>query len=244
MPVRRRRLRRNTVIPVPPNRFAGGWRLLAPEFPELAIPIPPPPEEPSFVVDVTRGRDLVALSAEFYGCELFNGEDGPIVRPLPDATARMAIRFPYQHLGERAIYETPAPAPNPLDPDAPPPAGDPNQPTPPLDPNVDPPNARPEPPLAVRRARTGRLVFALDDDETLEFSSDGILAAMGRLPMLVHPLATPKPAARPTLGPGPIVVLPGGISATLAADGVAVAKARAADVRRTDAVAQFRNLAH
>jgi hypothetical protein len=234
MPVRRRRLRRNTVIPVTPDRFAGGWRLLAPDFPDLVTM--PPPEEPSFVVDVARGRDLVALTAEFYRCELFNGEDGPIVRPLPDATAaRMVIRLAYQHLGERAIYETQAPVPDPLNPGAP---------NPPIDPNVDPPTARPVPPLDVRPARASRLVFALADGETIAFSTDGILAAMGRLPMLVHPLATPKPGTRPVLGPGPIVVLPGGVSATLAADGVAVARARAADIDRTDPVAQFRNLRH
>ena len=146
MAARRRRLKRNTVIPVPPDRFAGGWRLVVDALPEfdLDLVVPPggePVETPSIVVDVAGGRDLVSLTAEFYGCELFNADDGPIVRPLPDADARMSIRLPYQHLGERAIYETPAPVPDPANPDSPPY---------PTDPGVDPPNARPD--AAARRA--------------------------------------------------------------------------------------------
>ncbi len=240
MAARRRRLKRNTVIPVPPDRFAGGWRLVVDSLPEFDhdIVVPPgaePVETPSIVVDVARGRDLVSLTAEFYGCELFNAEEGPVVRPLPDANARMLIRLPYQHLGERAIYETPAPAPDPANPDSPPY---------PTDPGVDPPNARPDPPLEVRPARASRLVFSIDAEDTILFSTDGILAAMGRLAMIVHPLATPKPVVPPTMWPGPIVVLPGGVEATLSADGVAMSKATAAAVRRTDPVTQFRNLRH
>ena len=147
----------------------------------------------------------------------------------------MLIRLPYQHLGERAIYETPAPAPDPANPDSPPY---------PTDPGVDPPDARPDPPLEVRPARASRLVFSIEAEDTILFSTDGILAAMGRLAMIVHPLATPKPVVPPTMWPGPIVVLPGGVEATLSADGVAMSKATAAAVRRTDPVTQFRNLRH
>ena len=95
MAARRRRLKRNTVIPVPPDRFAGGWRLRRRfhcRSSTVDIVVPPgaePVETPSIVVDVTCGRDLVSLTAEFYGCELFNAEEGPVVRPLPDANARM-----------------------------------------------------------------------------------------------------------------------------------------------------------
>lgn len=240
MAPRRKRPRRVLRAPVDPNRFAAGWRLVdpLPGF-ELAAPLP---ERPSFTVDVTRGRDLVALSVDFYDCELHTGGDGPVATPQDGGNARMVVRLPFQHLGERAIYETPAPIPDEMNP-AP-------QPNPPVDPNVDPPGMTTPWPLdfkGARPARGSRLVFTIPAGEKIAFSSDGILAAVGRLPMSVHPLAVAKPAARPstlTLDPASVLVLPGGLAATLAASTVAVAPARASEVRATDAIAQFRNLRH
>ena len=92
MAARRRRLKRNTGDPVsrPTASPAAGGCVVdsMPEF-DHDIVVPPgaePVETPSIVVDVSvRGRDLVSLTAEFYGCELFNAEEGPVVRPLPDA---------------------------------------------------------------------------------------------------------------------------------------------------------------
>ncbi|MET0908985.1 MAG: hypothetical protein ABWZ99_05900, partial [Ilumatobacteraceae bacterium] len=159
-----------------------------------------------------------------------------IGRPAVDADpALMLIRFPYQHLGERAIYETPAPRPDQRDPDGPP--------IPPNPVEVDPPGARPTAPIDARPARASRLVFRLTADDVVEFSTDGILAAMSRLPMAVHTLATPKPPGRVILD-GPVLTLPGGLSARLGADRVVVTPATATAVKRTDALTQFRNLRH
>ncbi|MET0325324.1 MAG: hypothetical protein ABW219_08885, partial [Ilumatobacteraceae bacterium] len=186
--------------------------------------------------DVVRGRDLVSLTAEFYGCELFSDDAGPVVRPMADAApALMLIRFPYQHLGERAIYETPSPRPDQMDPNA--------SPIPPAAAEVDPPNAWPTAPIDARPAQGSRLVFTLAAEDVVGFSTDGILAAMGRLPMAVHALATPKPTGRAILE-GPVLTLPGGLSAALGADRVVVAPATATAVKRTDALTQFRNLRH
>ena len=182
MAPRRTRVKRGGVVPVGPGRFVGGWRLVGdaiPGFDPFGPVATPAAPEPTIVVDIARGRDLVSLTAEFYGCELFGDDAGPVVRPLADAApALMLIRFPYQHLGERAIYETPAPRPDQMDPDG--------APIPPNPAEVDPPNARPTAPIDARPARASRLVFTLAAEDVVEFSTDGILAAMGRLPMAVH----------------------------------------------------------
>ena len=134
------------------------------------------------------------------------------------------------------MYETPAPVPV---------EGDHSQP-PQTDPNVDPPGMLTPWPLAPREAvpaRASRLVFTLAAGEAVPFSSDGILAAIGRLPMLVHPLATARPPQRTIADLGGIV-LPGGLIATLGATNVVVAPAKAGEVAAADAVTQFRNLRH
>ncbi|MET0461484.1 MAG: hypothetical protein ABW195_19715, partial [Ilumatobacteraceae bacterium] len=228
MAPRRTRVRRGGVVPVGPERFVGGWRLVGDAFPGFdprRPPATPAAPDPTIVVDVVRGRDLVSLTAEFYGCELFSDDAGPVVRPMADAApALMLIRFPYQHLGERAIYETPSPRPDQMDPNA--------SPIPPAAAEVDPPNAWPTAPIDARPAQGSRLVFTLAAEDVVGFSTDGILAAMGRLPMAVHALATPKPTGRAILE-GPVLTLPGGLSAALGADRVVVAPATATAVKRT-----------
>lgn len=67
-----------------------------------------------------------------------------------------------------------------------------------------------KPPVSALPARGSRLVFTLPEDEVIEFSTAGILDAMRRLPLAVHPLAVPRTGAtRPP--PGPVIVLPGDI---------------------------------
>ena len=53
---------------------------------------------------------------------------------------------------------------------------------------------------AARFARFSRLVFAVPADEEIAFSSEGVLAAMRRLALVVVPVATPRPADKPNLG--------------------------------------------
>src|SRR5215218_193565 len=210
MAPRRKRPRRVLRAPVDPNRFAAGWRFVEPVAGFDVSAAPPGP--PSLSVDITRGRDLVSLTIDFYDCELHTGGDGPAVTAIDGGTGRMVVRLAFQHLGERAVYETPAPIADETDPTQPPQT----------DPSVDPPGTLTPWPLdddGAVPARASRLVFSIAAGESIPFSSDGILAAIGRLPMLVHPLATAKPAAaaRPIVDPASVLVLPGGLAATLGA---------------------------
>jgi hypothetical protein len=87
------------------------------------------------------------------------------------------------------------------------------------------------PPVAALPARSSRLIFALAEGERIRFSSEGILDAIGRLPMLVHPMATPRPATRGAIGEGSFLHLPGGLIATIASSGLVVSRAgRGVDV--------------
>jgi hypothetical protein len=102
--------------------------------------------------------------------------------------------------------------------------GDGGVPTP--DPTPDNPNVQVTPLVDVRPARSSRLVFTVPEGESIEFSSAGLLAAMRRLDLVVHPLALP--GDRPTtgsFGDAPFVFLPGGLVAYLGAQGPLVAKA-------------------
>ena len=206
---------RRVVVDADALRFAAGWRLLAPAGgADGASP------EPSLHVDIIRAADLVALSVDVFGCELVaGGEAPPVLRPLPSKKARLVVTYPYQHLAEAAVYEGRAPSDSPvLVPD------DAGKPVPDTA-QADGPNARPHPPINVRPARSSRLVFAVPDGELVEFSSAGILAAMQRLELVVHPLALP--GDRPTtgsLGDVPFVFLPGGLVAYLAPPGPVIAK--------------------
>ena len=205
----RRRAETARVV-VDSQRFAAGWRLvpgLGPAGPPITAAGPPPPQ-PSLVVDVVRPRDLVALTVEAYECDLVTGEAGPVLVPRAEAEATLVVRLAYQHLAERAIYETPARVPDEAQPIGPPD----------LDPNVDAPGTTHTPPIAALPARGSRLVFEVPAGEQIAFSSEGILAALGRLPLVVHTLATPRPL--PTVLPAgnPIVTLPGGLVGVMAAD--------------------------
>ncbi len=78
---------------------------------------------------------------------------------------------------------------------------------------------------AARFAQFSRLVFAVPADEEIDFSSEGVLAAMRRLPLVVVPAGTPRPDARPRLRdllghlhlPGGLVLAESAIGPVLAA---------------------------
>ena len=89
---------------------------------------------------------------------------------------------------------------------------------------IDPPPSH-TPPVAALPARSSRLVFALAEDERVPFSSEGILEAIGRLPMLVHPMATARPARRAATAGGSPLHLPGGLIATVGPTGLIVSRA-------------------
>lgn len=204
-----------------PLRFAAGWRLLGRDVVATADPA-----VPSVHVDVIRAADLVALSVTAVGCELVaGGNSPPVLRPIQGQEARLDVTYPYQHLAEEAAYEgrsKPTDAPVLT-------GGDGGAPTP--EPTPDNPNVQVTPLVDVRPARSSRLVFGVPAGESIEFSSAGILDAMKRLELVVHPLALP--GDRPTtgsFGDAPFIHLPGGLVAYLGAQGPLIAKAPSAVV--------------
>jgi hypothetical protein len=199
-------------------RFAAGWRLLGRDVEPGAAP-----SAQAVHVDVIRPADLVALSVSAVGCELVTGGDSPpALRPIQGQEARLVVTFPYQHLAEEAAYEGRAAGESPVripDDEHGGVAKD-DTTTP------DNPGVLVTPIVGVRPARSSRLVFAVPADMTIEFSSAGILAAMQRLELAVHPLALPGDAPTTgSTGDSPFIFLPGGLVAELGADGVRIVRA-------------------
>ncbi|MFT4294781.1 MAG: hypothetical protein QM582_05145 [Micropruina sp.] len=180
---------------VPIERIDPVWRIPI-EFPDLgglAVPAPTPIEvEHSF--EVIRSVDLVSLVVSTSGFDL----DAGVLTVRGEGPGRLIYTLPFQHLGERAFYEgLPAPEPNPLDP-----AGKP-VPTSGGEEVLD--KTQPVPGIP---ARASRLVLEVPAGETVQVSTASFLAALGRYPMAVHPLATPGPVrAVTTVDPGLIQVL-------------------------------------
>ena len=227
MPPKPRR-RRSDVVTITAGRFAAGWRL-APghesawgDPPEIDTEEPLPESEP-LRVDVVRAVDLVALTVEAHGCDLVGGGEAPLLRPRPGEKARLVAHLPFQHLAEDAIYEAQAPVADEL---APPPGGA-SGPPPVDDPTpVDGDTERPVPPIPARPARASRLVFEVPEGESVPFSSEGLLDAMGRLPLIVHPLARAGAAPAPRQpGRGPRLRLPGGLLGTVEHGGIVIDRA-------------------
>jgi hypothetical protein len=215
---RRRRAPRARVVASDRNRFAAGWRLL-PDALELA----PAAQAPDLVVDLVRPADLVALTVEGYDVELVSGQN-PVIRPKPGKTGRLVVRLAYQHLAERAIYEGLVAAPVPANNPGENPAIDPPATEVPATP-LDGPAARPVPPIPARPARTSRLVFELPAGDSIPFTTPGVLEALGRLELLVHPLAKPRQGRMRIPGEGTVFHLPGGLIATADAAGLVVSRA-------------------
>ena len=148
----------------------------------------PPPRVPTVHVDLVRPADLLALAVDAAGCELLSDGARPAHLRLlagQKEPACLIVRYAFQHVAEEAIYEGQSGTSALYDESNPGKpkksgAGDPKPA----------PNARPVPPVGARAAGATRLVFEIPAGETIEFSTAGILAAMGRLKPRVHTLAT------------------------------------------------------
>jgi hypothetical protein len=185
------------------ERFVDGiTRLVSAAAPVIDIPpiVAPRPTErtPDLIVDVIRPIDLVAMRVEAFGLSLVTGAN-PILRAGDDG-GHLIVHLAFQHMTELAIYEGLV------------------DPRPPLPAEGDPPPGEPTshvPPELARAANATRVVFEVPAAFEIEYSSEGMLAAIAALPMAVHPLATPRTAQRglPAVGSG----------LTLGADLVAVA---------------------
>ena len=225
-----------------PNDFLG--LLSGPDdFGDLSAP---PDDPPSQAFRVLRPDDLVVLDVLGFALSMVTDAAGPAL--VPDgATSRLEVRLPYQHLGEEAYYEilpgqTVPPTSQPGATAASP--GDPPPPPAPAE-GVEIPDS---PPIDALAAERSRLVFAVPAGERIGFDIAGVLAAMSRLPLLVAPLATPRPARR---FPRPgllrdlvsLVDLPDGLSLARSADGLVLRRtpggARAAAARRPRSIGEL-----
>jgi hypothetical protein len=149
----------------------------------------PPRERPSHRIRLLRPRDLVNLEVLAFRCRLDEGAKGPMLVPARDG-AWLEVRWPFQHVAERAWYEVPKGTPTP-------PTGPGTGPTTPPDEADDLPAESPtEPPTDARAAHGSRLVYDLPAGERVVFTTAGILEACSRLALRVPTLATPRPEGR------------------------------------------------
>lgn len=204
---------------IEPHEFGS----LAVPLPELPFPELPIPELPSHAFRLLRPADLVVLDVLGWDLSLVQDADGPGLVPVGE-DARLEVRLPYQHLGELAFYE--------IDQTTPPTAQEaagaitPGQgPPPQIQPELGGVEQPTPPPIRARAAERSRLVFAVPGGERIGFDIAGVLAAMSRLPLLVAPLATPRPTRRlpGVIQEGPLVSvvdLPGGLSLARSVDGL------------------------
>jgi hypothetical protein len=196
---------------------------VAARFGDLTSDATPPPSQ---AFRLLRPRDLVALDILGFGLDLVSEAGGPALVPS-GANARLEVRLPFQHLGERAWYalDNVAIPPTTLPPGSTPPGG-----APPVVVPVNEGDEPPEPPPTEARAALGsRLVYSVPAGERIPYSVEGVLAAMSRLPLRVAPLATPRPpSARPPFGlPGDVVLveLTGGLQLVRTGSGLVLREA-------------------
>jgi hypothetical protein len=177
VPPKQRRPRRRVLQDIDPLAFAAGWRI---EAAAAAGPVE------GLHVDVIRPSDLVALSCTFTGCDLEVGGTRPAaVVPRDGETALLVVEYGFQHSYEEAIYEE-VPAGEAVQvPNSMIPSGDPT-----ADTTIGASSDLSTPPRGFIPARGSRVVYDLQS-EPVEFSTPGILAAMQRLPLVLHPLGAP-----------------------------------------------------
>ena len=198
MTTRRRDIR--TAVEIPVDRFVDGISRL----PVPPIVVAPQPEPPDVVFDVMRPADLVSLRVEGFGLELVVGEEPALVAGADPG--HLVVHLSFQHIAERAIYETKVDPPVPDDHS-----------------NPDPPESSVfVTPEEARPAKSSRIVYAVPAGYEIPFTIEGVLYAMTQLEMEVHPLALPRPYVR--IPPqGPIFGLGSGLVAIGTAGGIVVA---------------------
>ncbi len=142
------------------------------------IIVGPIPERPTHHFRILRPADLVVLDVLGYRLRFADTHDtdddtdddndddtgaATVLRLVPEGTgARLEVRFTFQHLLEEAEPEQEIPPP---------------------------PTPVPIPAIA---ANGSRLVYRVAPGESIDYSTEGVLDAMRRLPLLVAPLALPR----------------------------------------------------
>ena len=166
------------------------------------------PEAPTHRLRLLRAADLVNLWVLVYRCHVVASDRGPLLVP-DDDRARLEVHFPSQHLAERAYYDvvgsTPITPSHPVPP--------PDLTEAPLRETAGKEESTDDPPIDVRAAHGSRLVFDVPAGESIDYSTEGILAALSRLPLRVAPLATPrKELTRAPAFAGALVPMTGGLA--------------------------------
>ncbi len=165
---------------------------------------PRPPETGSDLrFALLRAPDLLAFEVLARALRLEDRDGLPHLVPDGTGPARLTIDFTFQHLGEAAFYLVSGNSlPDPL--------GSPN----PVPAETEDLGSEATP-VDARAAHGSRIVFAVPEHEAILFSTEGILAAMARLEMVVVPVAVPRRLLRfPRLieEAATIAGLPGGLA--------------------------------
>ena len=164
-------------------------------------------------LQVARPRDHLVLTVTASECDVMVGDDRiPRLVPAEGARApRLIVTLPPQHVLEQVFQEKL-------------PTGDPNAGQP----------EQPELPAGARFSGPSRLAFVLAAGQTVDLTTEGILTAMGTLPLAVVPLAERRFVWRLLDAPIATVVLPtnalrtGANAAQTAADRVRTTRVLAA----------------
>ena len=153
------------------------------------------PVEVEHVFEVIRSADLVSLIVGTSGFDL----DADVLTVRDAGPGLLIFTLPFQHLGEEATYEAgKVPVPNEGKPTQKP--GEQNGPS----------DATPPTPVGGIPARASRVVVEVPAGGTVEVSTAGLLDALERHPMVVHPLAVPGTVAQlglATIDPGLVAKL-------------------------------------
>ncbi len=163
----------------------------------------PPPVE-GIHVDLVRPDDLVALACTFVDCDLqAGGGQPPAIVPRAGGSPKLVVEYSFQHAIEAAIFEAPS---HPVLKPSNGPGASTGTPVADTTPGSD---ATTDPGVGFVPARRSRVVFDLAGT-TVEFSTQGILDAMTRLPLVLADLAKPGGTAPTTgsRGTTPIILLP------------------------------------
>ena len=145
----------------------------------------------TFVVPITRARDLLSLQFQFKNLKLETGEEaqGRLVRRDPSKPAYIAIEFPPQHIAEQAFLEE---APEVDNPDAQ--QGEPLR----------------APPVRSRLSGASRLVFEVPDTVSQIPYTLPALLDWSQYDLSVAPTALPPPQRRAAMVPrrGRVIRIP------------------------------------
>lgn len=166
----------------------------------------------SVVFRLLRPEDLLDLQVTAAGLALASVDGKPFLVAEPGGKARLIVSFPPQHVAESATYAIEKPPGEAVAPKVPEWYRDPQTGKYSYK-EVSPQAAEPEEavPITVRSAQRSRLVFAVPDGDRIEFTTSGVLSALGRLKLIVVPAARPRPGLTlpPTTGRTPVATLPG-----------------------------------